>query len=181
MKPINLQAGKKAVKPLIAPAIALGLAAAMAAAPTTALNAAPSSMQDNAILMSVGGSKVINLGAKMSDVVIGDPNVVDVHVRAQNQLYLIAKAAGETTVFATATNGLTHSGLDSPGGSTSNLIFALVRKRGKNKGVFARYYSCPGLPQAIQRAWRAWSFRQTREVRVAWHSTCSKTHRQISR
>lgn len=105
MKHLNMHAGKAAVKPLVAPAIALGLAIAMAAAPTTALNAAPASMQDNAILMSVGGSKVINLSAKMSDVVIGDPNVVDVHVRAQNQLYLIAKAAGETTVFVTATNG----------------------------------------------------------------------------
>ncbi|WP_340265522.1 type II and III secretion system protein family protein [Sphingobium mellinum] len=105
MKRLNMHAGKAAVKPLVAPAIALGLAIAMAATPTTALNAAPASMQDNAILMSVGGSKVINLNAKMSDVVIGDPNVVDVHVRAQNQLYLIAKAAGETTVFVTATNG----------------------------------------------------------------------------
>ncbi len=122
MKPINLQAGKKAVKPLIAPAIALGLAAAMAATPTTALNAAPSSMQDNAILMSVGGSKVINLGAKMSDVVIGDPNVVDVHVRAQNQLYLIAKTAGETTVFATATNGkVLFSGTVRVGNNLSNI------------------------------------------------------------
>ncbi|WP_150294939.1 type II and III secretion system protein family protein [Sphingobium estronivorans] len=94
-----------AAKPLLGPAIALGLAIAAAAAPTAALNAAPVSMQDNAILMSVGGSKVINLPAKMSDVVIGDPDVVDVHVRSQNQLYLIAKKAGETTVFATATNG----------------------------------------------------------------------------
>ncbi|KXU30738.1 secretion system protein [Sphingobium sp. 22B] len=94
-----------AAKPLLGPAIALGLAVAAAAAPTTALNAAPASMQDNAILLSVGGSKVINLPAKMSDVVIGDPDVVDVHVRSQNQLYLIAKKAGETTVFATATNG----------------------------------------------------------------------------
>ncbi|WP_242125110.1 type II and III secretion system protein family protein [Sphingobium sp. Sx8-8] len=92
-------------KPLLGPAIALGLAVAAAAAPTTALNAAPASMQDNAILMSAGGSKVINLPAKMSDVVIGDPDVVDVHVRSQNQLYLIAKKAGETTVFVTATNG----------------------------------------------------------------------------
>ncbi|HEX7877144.1 MAG TPA: type II and III secretion system protein family protein [Sphingobium sp.] len=105
MQRLNLYCGKAAVKPLVAPAIALGLAIAMAAAPTTALNAAPASMQDNAILMSVGGSKVINLNAKMSDVVIGDPNVVDVHVRAQNQLYLIAKTAGETTVFVTSTNG----------------------------------------------------------------------------
>ena len=105
MKRFNLHAGNAAVKPLVGPAIALGLAVAMAAAPTTALNAAPASTQDNAILMSVGGSKVINLNAKMSDVVIGNPDVVDVHVRAQNQLYLIAKSAGETTVFVTATNG----------------------------------------------------------------------------
>jgi pilus assembly protein CpaC len=94
-----------AARPLLGPAIALGLAVAIAAAPTTALNAAPASMQDNAILLSVGGSKVINLPAKMSDVVIGDPDVVDVHVRSQNQLYLIAKKAGETTVFATTTTG----------------------------------------------------------------------------
>ncbi len=90
---------------LAAPAIALGLAIATIAAPTTALNAAPASNQDNAILMSVGGSRVVNLPAKMSDVVIANPDVVDVHVRSQNQLYLIAKKAGETTVFATAPNG----------------------------------------------------------------------------
>ncbi|MFC3442199.1 type II and III secretion system protein family protein [Sphingobium rhizovicinum] len=92
---------------IAAPAIALGLGLAVAAvaAPVTALNAAPSSTQDNAILLSVGGSKVVNLPAKMSDVVIADPDVVDVHVRSQNQLYLIAKKPGETTVFATATNG----------------------------------------------------------------------------
>ena len=96
MKPMHKLAG---------PAIAIGLAVACAAAPTSALNAASSSMQDNAILLSVGGSRVINLPAKMSDVVIADPEVVDVHVRSQNQLYLIAKKAGETTVFATAPNG----------------------------------------------------------------------------
>lgn len=103
MKGFTVHTG--AGKPLLGPAIALGLAVAAAAAPATALNAAPASMQDNAILMSMGGSKVINLPAKMSDVVIGDPDVVDVHVRSQNQLYLIAKKAGETTVFVTATNG----------------------------------------------------------------------------
>ncbi|WHO38100.1 type II and III secretion system protein family protein [Sphingobium sp. AP49] len=105
MNAINLLARRAAVRPLAAPAIALGLALAMVATPTTALNAAPSSAQDNAILMSVGGSKVVNLSAKMSDVVIANPDVVDVHVRSQNQLYLIAKKPGETTVFVTATNG----------------------------------------------------------------------------
>ncbi|MEC7931755.1 MAG: type II and III secretion system protein family protein [Pseudomonadota bacterium] len=90
---------------LAGPAVAIGLALVVAAAPTSAVNAAISSAQDNAILLSVGGSRVVNLPAKMSDVVIADPEVVDVHVRSQNQLYLIAKKAGETTVFATASNG----------------------------------------------------------------------------
>ncbi|WP_145201846.1 type II and III secretion system protein family protein [Sphingobium sp. B2] len=101
MKSMLQMSGRK----VAGPAIALGLAVAMTAVPGTAVNAAPSSAQDNAILMSVGGSRVVNLGAKMSDVVIGDPEVVDVHVRSQNQLYLIAKKAGETSVFATAPNG----------------------------------------------------------------------------
>ncbi|MFZ2998056.1 type II and III secretion system protein family protein [Sphingobium sp.] len=105
MKSMHIIARRVTAGPIAAPAIALGLAFAMIATPTTALNAAPSAQQDGAILMSVGGSRVVNLGAKMSDVVIGDPEVVDVHVRSQNQLYLIAKKPGETTVFATATNG----------------------------------------------------------------------------
>ena len=105
MKTMHSFARRIAVKPLTAPAIAIGLAIAATAIPGTVVNAAPSSAQDNAILMSIGGSRVVNLGSKMSDVVIGDPEVVDVHVRSQNQLYLIAKKAGETTVFATAPNG----------------------------------------------------------------------------
>lgn len=105
MKGLHLLCRHAAVKPMATPAIALGLALTGAAMPTAALNAAPSSMQDNAILLSVGGSRVVNLPAPMSDVVIADPDVVDVHVRSQNQLYLIAKKAGETNVFATAKNG----------------------------------------------------------------------------
>jgi pilus assembly protein CpaC len=105
MKLYHKLAERKAARSAIAPAIAIGLALATAAAPVTALNAAPSSQQDGAILMSVGGSRVINLGGKMSDVVIGDPKVADVHVRSSNQLYLIAKAAGETTVYATTKDG----------------------------------------------------------------------------
>ncbi len=101
MKSIHSFTGRK----IAGPAIAVGIAMATLVAPASVLNAAPSADQDNAILMSVGGSKVINLSAPMSDVVIGNPDVMDVHVRSQNQLYLIAKKAGETTVFATAKNG----------------------------------------------------------------------------
>ncbi|BBD96843.1 secretion system protein [Sphingobium amiense] len=90
---------------LAAPAVALGLAVAAIAAPTSALNAAPAAEQDNAILMSAGGSRVVNLSAPMSDVVIGNPEVADAYVRSQNQLYIIAKKPGESTIFVTAKNG----------------------------------------------------------------------------
>ena len=90
---------------LAAPAIALGLAVAAVAVPTSALHAAPSAQQDNAILMSAGGSRVVNLSAPMSDVVIGNPEVADAYVRSQNQLYIIAKKPGESTIFVTAKNG----------------------------------------------------------------------------
>jgi pilus assembly protein CpaC len=74
--------------------------------PTASLQAAPApASDDGALLLSVGASRVINLPSKMSDVVIADPTVVDVHVRSDTQLYIIAKKAGETTVFATAGNG----------------------------------------------------------------------------
>ncbi|MDX3899573.1 MAG: type II and III secretion system protein family protein [Sphingobium sp.] len=104
MKGMHILARRAAGRPLAAPAVAIGMALAAIAAPTAALNA-QGAVQDNAILLSVGGSKVVNLPGKMTDVVVANPNVVDVHVRADNQLYLIAKGPGETTVFATAANG----------------------------------------------------------------------------
>lgn len=108
MKGMNILArsgsARAAIKPIAGPAIAIGVALAAIATPTAALNA-QAAAQDNAILLSVGSSRVINLPAKMSDIVIADPDVVDVHVRSNNQLYLLAKKPGETTVFATASNG----------------------------------------------------------------------------
>jgi pilus assembly protein CpaC len=108
MKGMHLLAPKgsirTATKPIAGPAIAIGVALAAIAMPTAALNA-QGAAQDNAILLSVGSSRVVNLPAKMSDIVIADPDIVDVHVRSNNQLYLLAKKPGETTVFATASNG----------------------------------------------------------------------------
>jgi pilus assembly protein CpaC len=95
---------RAAIKPIAGPAIAISVALAAIATPTAALNA-QAAAQDNAILLSVGSSRAVNLPAKMSDIVIADPDVVDVHVRSNNQLYLLAKKPGETTVFATASNG----------------------------------------------------------------------------
>ena len=87
-----------------APLIALTVAGTMAL-PASPASAQAVASQDNALLLSVGGSRVVNLPTKMTDVVIANPNVVDVHVRSERQLYIMAKAPGETAVSVTAANG----------------------------------------------------------------------------
>ena len=89
-----------------ASALAMGLALTAGMVPATTLNAAPrAATPDNALVMSVGASRVVNLSAAMSDVVVADPTVADVGVRSTTQIYIIGKKAGETTVFVTAKNG----------------------------------------------------------------------------
>jgi pilus assembly protein CpaC len=56
-------------------------------------------------VMSVGSSRVLNVSGPISDVIIANPNVLDVHVRSTNQLYLIAKAPGESNVTVTRKDG----------------------------------------------------------------------------
>src|SRR3546814_16467178 len=63
------------------------------------------SANQDALVMSVGGRRVVNLPAAMSVVVIATPEVVDVHVRSNTQLYIISKAPGETNLFATSKTG----------------------------------------------------------------------------
>ena len=93
-----------------AAACALTLAPAGLIAPVPFAVAAPATTNpgDNPVLlMSVGASRVINLRGSMSDVIVTDPGVADVHVRSQDQLYILAKAPGETAVTVTTTGGKT--------------------------------------------------------------------------
>lgn len=94
----------------VAPALlALTLASGTALAPVTTAVAASSAnpAEGNLILMSIGASRVINLQGQMTDVIVADPSVADVHVRSQNQLYILAKAPGETAVTVTTSGGRT--------------------------------------------------------------------------
>lgn len=89
-------------------ASALMLASASLIAPAGIAGAAPDaakSAENGVILMSVGASRVINLPGSMTDVVVANPNVADVHVRSQNQIYILAKSAGETSISATTAGG----------------------------------------------------------------------------
>ncbi|CAN5344731.1 type II and III secretion system protein family protein [soil metagenome] len=56
----------------------------------------PATRDDGVVLISLGQNKVVNLPVPMSDVIIGNPDVVDVNVRTTKQLYLVAKAPGQS-------------------------------------------------------------------------------------
>jgi len=87
----------------LAPALVLATGVTIA---TPQLHAqAIAAQQDDTLLLAVGESRVINLPANLTDVVIANPQVLDVHVRSQRQVYLIAKASGETNVFITSSDG----------------------------------------------------------------------------
>lgn len=81
------------------------LLATAGATTSTAIAQAPAQQDNGALLLSVGESRVVNLSDNLSDVVIADPAVLDVHVRSQRQVYLIAKAPGQTNIFITTRDG----------------------------------------------------------------------------
>jgi pilus assembly protein CpaC len=55
--------------------------------------------------ISVGRGQLINLSAPISDVFVSNEAVADVQVRSSTQIYVLAKAAGESTVYATSSSG----------------------------------------------------------------------------
>jgi len=86
---------------------ALGGAVTAISMPATMADAATAANPSagNLVMLSIGESRVINLSGRMTDVIIANPNVADVHVRAQNQLYILARQAGETDVTVTSAGG----------------------------------------------------------------------------
>src|SRR5699024_5678464 len=107
MNVANILPRAKPARRRLASAAALAIVLGAGMAPLNGLDAAPSASPatDNALELAVGGSRVINLPSKMSDVIVANPAVADVHVRSDTQLYIIAKGPGETTIFVTAPNG----------------------------------------------------------------------------
>lgn len=91
-------------RPHIRPSLALlGLSVAasgLALAPSPAI-----AQEGNVLQLSVGASRTITLPSAMSDVVVVNPNIADVYVRSQNQLYILAKAPGETAITAVSSSG----------------------------------------------------------------------------
>lgn len=88
-----------AVAALALGASALSLAASPAAAQPMA--ARPS----ETLTLSVSTGTLVRLSSPMTDIFVANDSIADVQVRSNNQLYVFGKARGETTVYATDSNG----------------------------------------------------------------------------
>lgn len=88
-------------------AIAAALAASVAAGLPSQAGAQPAGAvtPSNTVTLSAGTGRLIQLDAPMSDVFVANDAVADVQVRSANQIYIFAKAPGQTTVYATDRGG----------------------------------------------------------------------------
>ena len=86
------------------------LTLACALAPLAAVPAGPAQAQavirpQQDIALSIGRGQLIAVPGAMADIFVANETVADVQVKSQRQLYVFAKAAGETTVYASNSAG----------------------------------------------------------------------------
>jgi pilus assembly protein CpaC len=88
-------------------AVALALTAGLVAAAAVPVAAAGPTAQAPAstLVLSKGRGRLVSLSSPMSDLFVADESVADVQVRSPTQLYIFAKGAGETTIYATSKSG----------------------------------------------------------------------------
>ncbi len=86
--------------PLVALAVPLALASAPAPVAAQTVTSPARS-----IAISIGRGQLVTLPGKMTDVFVANDSVADVQVKSTNQLYVFGKSGGETTVYASNSNG----------------------------------------------------------------------------
>jgi pilus assembly protein CpaC len=79
--------------------------APLAGVPAGAANAQSINRPSQDIVLSIGRGELINIPGSMADIFISNEEVADVQVKSRNQLYVFAKAGGETTVYASNAAG----------------------------------------------------------------------------
>ncbi|MBA3053755.1 MAG: type II and III secretion system protein family protein [Sphingomonadales bacterium] len=87
---------------LLTAAAAVAIPALLTASPATAQSVTRPA-QD--IALSIGRGQLMTVPGRMADVFIADEKVADVQVKSTNQLYLMGKEAGVTTVYASDAGG----------------------------------------------------------------------------
>ncbi len=73
--------------------------------PTSAAQAQSMARPANLLELSIGRGQLVTLPGSMSDVFVANDSIADVQVKSQRQLYVFAKAGGETTVYASNAAG----------------------------------------------------------------------------
>ena len=99
--------GGKAMKPRITASLLL---AGLAVLPLAMVTAAPAQAQQvvrpaQSIVLSIGRGELVTVPGAMADVFVANDEVADVQVKSRNELYVFAKAGGETTVYASNAAG----------------------------------------------------------------------------
>jgi pilus assembly protein CpaC len=84
-------------------ALALSLGPVAVATPAVAQSRA--ARPSETLTLSQNTGTLVRLSSPMSDVFVANEAIADVQVRSSTQLYVFGKSAGETTVYATGSNG----------------------------------------------------------------------------
>jgi pilus assembly protein CpaC len=96
----------RGVRLALATATALTMGLGSTPLATTLANAqATAQRASSEIMLSKGRGQMINLSEPISDVLVSNEKVADVQVRSPRQIYIFAKDAGESTIFATTKSG----------------------------------------------------------------------------
>lgn len=101
--------------PSARPAVTVSTGGPRAQRPTTDLN------------LSVGRGQLINLSSPISDVFVANEKVADVQVRSATQIYVFAKAPGESSVFATSRGGAVVYSANVRAGTNTNSIDTMLK------------------------------------------------------
>jgi pilus assembly protein CpaC len=86
------------------------LCAACALLPLSIVTAAPADAQtvvepQQDLVLSIGRGQLINVPGQMTDVFVANEAIADVEVKSRRQLYVMGRAGGETTVYASNAAG----------------------------------------------------------------------------
>ena len=79
------------------------------------------------IALSKGRGQLVNLPMAVADVMISNPQVADVQVRSPRQIYIFAKASGESTIFAITSAGKVAYSANLRVSSNVNSVAEMIR------------------------------------------------------
>jgi len=85
--------------------LAAGAGIVLPAALPTALSAQAVTRPREDVAISIGRGQLITIPGRMADVFVADDKIADVQIKSTNQLYLMGKSGGVTTVYASDASG----------------------------------------------------------------------------